>query len=518
MWEWKKVQTVLRPLRTPLAECGCLHAQRSWIGSFVALLVAAFPGDAAYIHTNLAPPILQREFRGAWLTTLNNIDWPSKPGLPAEEQKRELVRIIDRAAQIHLNAVLFQVRPACDAFYASRLEPWSEYLTGDMGNPPAPWYDPLLLAIEEAHKRGLELHAWFNPFRARHVSATNAPSSKHISRTNPQLVRKYGKDLWLDPGEPAACDHTVNVVMDVLRRYDVDGIVMDDYFYPYKEKDRSGKLIDFPDGASWQRYAVSGGKLSRDDWRRDNINRFVERIYRGVKAEKPHVKFGLSPFGIWRPKFPPSVAGLDAFADLYADSRLWLRQGWVDYLAPQLYWTNDAPKQSFPALLQWWAEQNVKGRHLWPGGTLGRLSPNYSAHEVVRQILLTRRQSGASGNIHFSFTPLLRNRVGITDVLLKDVYSQPALVPASPWLCKSQAPIVKAQVQEDSSGVTIAWASNEPAQWWIVQTRVEGIWRTEMLPGLFASKSLGHRPEVIALTGIDRCGAASNPEVMARVP
>src|SRR5258706_8452882 len=345
MWEWKKVQTVLRPLRTPLAECGCLHAQRSWIGSFVALLVAAFPGDAAYIHTNLAPPILQREFRGAWLTTLNNIDWPSKPGLPAEEKKRELVRIIERAAQIHLNGVLFQVRPACDAFYASRLEPWSEYLTGDMGNPPAPWYDPLGFAIEEAHKRGLELHAWFNPFRARHVSATNAASPNHISKINPQLVRTYGKDLWLDPGESAARDHTINVIRDVVKRYDLDAVVMDDYFYPYQEKNREGKVIDFPDWPSWNRYHQSGGKLSRDDWRRENINGFIERLYNAVKAEKEYVKVGVSPFGIWRPKYPSQIKWMDAYKDLYADSRLWLQAGWVDYFAPQLYWPIDFPNQ-----------------------------------------------------------------------------------------------------------------------------------------------------------------------------
>src|SRR2546423_2840326 len=221
----------------------------------------------AYVPTNLVPPAVQREFRGVWVATLNNIDWPSKPGLKVAEQQQELLRILDRATEVHLNAILLQVRPGCDAFYDSKLEPWSEYLTGKMGAPPAPWYDPLAFAIEEAHKRGLQLHAWFNPFRARHVSATNAASLKHISKANPQMVRNYGKDLWLDPGEPAVRDYSMNVVMDVVRRYDVDGVVMDDYFYPYKEKDERGKLIDFPDWRSWSRYRSSGGTLSRDEWR-----------------------------------------------------------------------------------------------------------------------------------------------------------------------------------------------------------------------------------------------------------
>ena len=207
--------------------------------------------QAAYVQTNLAPPALEREFRAAWITTLNNITWPSKPGLPVADQKGELVRILDLAATIHLNALLFQVRPACDAFYESRLEPWSDYLSGRMGVPPAPWYDPLAFAVDEAHKRGLELHAWFNPFRAHHSSGTNPPSAKHVSKAHPELVRKYGKDLWLDPGEPAVHDHTINVILDVVKRYDVDGVVMDDYFYPYKEKEKGSdgrvSLVDFPD-------------------------------------------------------------------------------------------------------------------------------------------------------------------------------------------------------------------------------------------------------------------------------
>ena len=200
-----------------------------------------------------------------------------------------------------MNAILFQVRPACDALYESRFEPWSEYLSGKMGESPKPAYDPLALIVKEAHQRGLELHAWFNPFRARHHSALSPISSQHISKSHPQWVRTYGRYLWLDPSEPGVQDYSLKVILDVVKRYDVDGIHLDDYFYPYKEKDSKGRVIDFPDTTNWRRYEARGGKLTRDDWRREQVNQFVQRLYRSVKAEKPYVKVGISPFGIWRP-------------------------------------------------------------------------------------------------------------------------------------------------------------------------------------------------------------------------
>jgi len=490
------------------------------IGSLALLLllfvVAPNHASAAYIRTNTVPPTIQREFRGLWVATLNNIDWPSKPGLPVEDQKRELLRIFDRAAQLHLNAILFQVRPACDALYDSHFEPWSEYLTGQMGIPPTPWYDPLTFAVSEAHNRGLELHAWFNPFRARHVSATNAPSLNHISKANPRMVRPYGKDLWLDPGEPACRDYTISVVLDVVKRYDVDGVVMDDYFYPYKEKDRSGKLMDFPDWGSWSRYRTGGGKLARDDWRRQNINDFVERLYTAVKAEKHYVKVGLSPFGIWRSKIPAGIEGLDAFTNLYADSRLWLQQGWVDYLAPQLYWPINAPKQSFPVLLKWWAEQNIKHRHLWPGGALSRVSANLPASEIVNQVLTTRKQPGAGGNIHWNATPLLRNNFGIADALATSIYSNLALVPATPWLTNTPPAPARLEVREQSNSITMTWTTSEPVRFWLLQSKVGDRWTSQLLPGSETNLTLRSLPDAIALSSIDRRGVASSPEVFAR--
>ncbi|MGH7460409.1 MAG: glycoside hydrolase family 10 protein, partial [Longimicrobiales bacterium] len=372
------------------------------------------------------PPPLAREFRGVWVATVGNMDWPSRAGLPVEQQKAELIHILETARRLNLNAVVFQVRPSGDAFYSSALEPWSEYLTGEMGRPPFPLYDPLEFAIDEAHKRGLELHAWFNPYRARYANARSVAAPSHISQTRPNLIRRYGPFLWMDPGEPAIREHALAVITDVVRRYDVDGIHIDDYFYPYQERTTSGRLIQFPDDASWNRYRRAGGDLSRDDWRRHNVNLFVEQLYARVKSLKPAVKVGISPFGIWRPGHPRSVTGLDAFTEIYADARKWLREGWVDYFVPQLYWRISAPSQSYPELLRWWVEQNEKGRHIWAGNAPYRVladAQNWPVREIVDQIRLTRQEPGASGNVHFNMSAFLRNRGGLVDTLSAESYT-----------------------------------------------------------------------------------------------
>jgi len=298
------------------------------------------------------PPEVRREFRGVWVATVANIDWPSKKGLAAETQKKELLAILDRAVAMNLNAVVLQVRPMCDALYKSKLEPWSEYLTGTAGKDPS--YDPLAFAVKEAHARGLELHAWFNPYRAHHPSATGPLTDSHIVNKRPDLAKPYGKHRWLNPTNPEVADLTMAVVLDVVKRYDVDGVHMDDYFYPYAEKDADGNNISFPDDDTWAAYQKSGGRLSRSDWRRDAVNRFVERMYREVKKEKKWVKVGISPFGIWRPGHPPGIEGFDQYEGLFADAKKWLNEGWVDYFTPQLYWPIAQEKQSYSKLLAWW--------------------------------------------------------------------------------------------------------------------------------------------------------------------
>lgn len=386
------------------------------------------------------PPPLSREFRGVWVATVANIDWPSKPGLPAEQQKKELLAILDKAVELKLNAVIFQVRPMADALYDSKLEPWSEYLTGQIGK--APGYDTLAFAVEEAHRRGLELHAWFNPYRARHPSAKSAAPDDHITRKRPDLAKPYGTHSWMNPTNTEVQRHSLDVILDVVKRYDIDGVHIDDYFYPYKELGADKKPIPFPDDDTWDAYQKGGGKLARDDWRRDAVNVFVRKMYEETKKAKPWVKVGISPFGIWRPGHPAGIAGLDQYAELYADAKLWLNEGWVDYFTPQLYWPIAQEKQSFPKLLDWWASENTKKRHLWPGLYTSRVTgaaKGWEPKEVADQIGVTRKRKDTAGAVHFSAKALVKNTGGIADEL-KKVYTEPALVPASAWLAEGAAP------------------------------------------------------------------------------
>lgn len=373
-------------------------------------------------------PRAEREFRGVWVATVGNIDWPSKPGLSTEEQQREAIAILDTAAALNMNAVVFQVRPHCDAMYKSSLEPWSSYLTGEQGKAPAPYYDPLQFWIDEAHKRGMELHAWFNPYRA-HLTRKNEIPDSSIVRKRPDIAKKINDGMyWLDPARKETQDLSYNVVMDVVKRYDVDGIHFDDYFYPYND----GK---FPDDDSWDEYQKSGGKLLREDWRRSHVNAFIERVYKGIKQEKNYVKFGLSPFGIWRPKNPSSITGYDQYNMLYADAKLWLNNGWVDYFTPQLYWPVNQIPQSFPVLLGWWAKENTLGRNLWPGMIISRPREEKTADEIFNQIMIIRGiVPEGPGHVHFSMKAFLRDSSAVNAVLKNGPYQRQAIVPASPWL------------------------------------------------------------------------------------
>jgi uncharacterized lipoprotein YddW (UPF0748 family) len=497
-------------IKTIVFICGVIAA------SFLFLV----PGLAATSKAgDMVPPRPLREFRGAWVTTRANVDWPSKPGLSTAQQQAELVRIMDQAVRLNLNALILQVRPVCDAFYPSRFEPWSEYLTGVMGRAPEPYYDPLAFAVEQAHQRGLELHAWFNPYRARYSSAKSSVATNHISRTQPKLVRVYGDYLWLDPAEKAVQEHTRSVIMDVVRRYDIDGVHLDDYFYPYKATNAAGKLVDFPDESTWKQYQAGGGKLSRNDWRRKNVDDLVQSLYQNIKAEKPRVKFGLSPFGIWRPGHPKGITGLDAYDQIYADARKWLTNGWADYFAPQLYWRIRPPEHSYSALLSWWASQNTQNRHLWPGNNSAQVGKEWKADEIVNQIRLTRQQPGATGNIHWHVSSLSRNPGGLGDVLAKGVYAQPALVPAVPWLDNQPPGQPVLSIREEQHSKTLqktlrlSWEAtgSEPVWLWILQTRTGNQWKTEIVPSKVVSRSLAQRgsnrwPDLIAITAVDRCG------------
>jgi len=488
--------------------------------------LAKFPvhehGDgigATRVISQSAPQSPKREFRGAWLATVKNIDWPSKPGLSVAEMKAELAAMLDQAAAMKLNAVIMQVRPAGDALYHSKIEPWSEFLTGTQGVAPADGFDPLAFAVEQAHLRGIELHAWFNPFRARMLNrdGTAPPTApNHITRTQPEWVRRYGSYQWLDPGEKGVQDHALRVIKDVLKRYNIDGVHIDDYFYPYPLQDANKKDIPFPDDASWQKYLRAGGTLKRDDWRRQNVDTFVERLYREVRAEKPHVKVGISPFGIWKPGHPPGITGFDPTERLFADSRKWLQAGWLDYFAPQLYWPIERTAQSFPKLLSWWSEQNSQNRHMWPGMFTSKVADGTSnawqADQIQRQVEITRQTPGVSGHAHYSIRPLTSGRGGLAKNLREQTYRAPALVPASPWLDADgkppAPPTPRVGEATRSGGRLISWeaADDEPVSRWVVFNRTGNVWRSEVLPAHKRFISVSADVSEVAIAAVDRAG------------
>lgn len=459
------------------------------------------------------PPAVKREFRGVWVATVANIDWPSKPGLSADEQKKELVAILDRCVALHLNAVVFQVRPMCDALYKSDLEPWSGFLTGTPGKDPG--YDPLAFAVAESHKRGLELHCWFNPYRAWHPSAKGEVPATHLVKTRPDLAKKYGKHHWLNPTHPEVQKHSLAVIVDVVKRYDIDGVHLDDYFYPYIEQDDDKKDIPFPDDDTWAAYQKGGGKLTRDDWRRDAVNTFVKQMYEQVHAAKKWVKVGISPFGIWRPGHPTGIQGFDQYAKLYADAKLWLNEGWIDYWTPQLYWPIQQEPQSYPKLLAWWADENTKKRHLWPGNIpsrLGGTTKNWTDTEITDQIAATRKQAGASGNVHFSMKALMKAD-GLGAKNLAKVYAEPAVVPATPWLGDDKPPTPAVVPVGDERAVFLL--ASRTATRFVVRYPNKDGWVTKVVPvGDFAygSLDLGFGfPERLIVTAYDRLGNESEP-------
>lgn len=458
-------------------------------------------------ETEQPVPEIPREMRGMWIATVANIDWPTRTTLTADQQRAELVDILSRAAATGINTVVFQVRPAADAVYASSMEPWASLLTGTQGKDPG--YDPLAFAIQEAHARGMELHAWVNPFRAGNTVDSTKLAPSHLFRTRRDLVRVYGSNLWLDPGEPEVQDHSIRVITDIVRRYDVDAVHADDYFYPYVQNDAAGKPIPFPDDATYARY---GAGTARDDWRRANIDRFIERLYREVHAVKPTVKVGISPFGIWRPGNPPGVQGLDAYASIYADSRKWLQEGWVDYLAPQLYWAITAPQQSYPALLDWWIEQSVKGRHVWPGLAAYRVnngtSSAFSMQEIPDQIRLTRARRAGTGHLLYNTTWTLRQNGGaLAATLASDLYRGPALVPASPWLDAASPPAPS--LAESGGTVQITPAAGEAARWWAVRSHAAAGWTARVLFGTERTVSVDASVDRVLVQAVDQAGNLS---------
>ncbi len=376
------------------------------------------------------------EFRAVWIATVDNIDWPSRNAIGnTEKQKEEFINMLNKHQRNGMNAVVMQIRPATDAFYPSNLEPWSEWLTGRQGKPPYPYYDPLTFMIAETHKRNMEFHAWINPYRAVFNVNKTVVAPSHVTKIFPQWFLTYGDKKYFDPGNKEAQKHVLNVVRDLASRYDLDAIHMDDYFYPYRIP---GK--EFPDANSFAKF---GNGLDKETWRRSNCDSIVKNIAIAIKSINPRMKFGISPFGVWRnsdkdPEGSPSQAGQTNYDDLYADILLWLKKGWIDYCVPQLYWEIGHPKVDYNMLLEWWAN-HAYGKQMFIGHGIYRVSDKPGTAwklttQIPDQIKALREYETVQGSVYFSSKSFDRNPNGWNDSLRNNYYKYPALVPPMKWI------------------------------------------------------------------------------------
>ena len=374
------------------------------------------------------------EFRGVWVATVDNIDWPTKGNFNTEAQKAEFIKLLDMHERNGINALVVQIRPAADALYPSQYEPWSQWLTGVQGQPPVPYYDPLEFMITETHKRGLAFHAWMNPYRAEFTIGTSTISATHITRLHPEWFLPYGDKRYFDPGNKAVQQYVANVVKDVVSRYPVDAIHFDDYFYPYRIAG-----VTFPDDASYHQY---GSGLTKDDWRRSNTDSIIALLSRVIKATNKKCQFGISPFGIWRSVDRDPIngsktkGGASNYDDLYADILLWLKNGWIDYVAPQLYWEFSHPTAPYGLLLDWW-NNHTYGRQCYIGLGIYKAGVNRAWREpsqLPRQIEALRSKPNIQGMVFFSSKSFENNPNGWSDSLRLNYFKDPAALPPMEWL------------------------------------------------------------------------------------
>ncbi|WP_446665054.1 glycoside hydrolase family 10 protein [Flexivirga sp. B27] len=422
------------------------------------------------------PTMPKHELRSMWLSVVANIDWPSKPGLTADQQKSELIAWLDLAQQQRHNVVVLQVRPTADALWPSRYEPWSAWLTGEQGK--APGYDPLGFAVEEAHKRNLELHAWFNPFRAAMTEDPSTLIPSHPARRHPDWVLPYGGKLYYNPGLPEVRRFVVNAIMDAVRRYDIDAVHFDDYFYPYPVE---GKIFHDED-----QYAKYGRGRSLDDWRRSNIDDLMVTLGRRIKRAKPLCQFGVSPFAVWRnkatdPTGSDTTAGAETYDDLYADTRGWVKKGWIDYICPQIYWSIGFAPADYAKLVPWWSDV-VRGTpvHLYIGqatykvNTNGAVDPHWlNPEELSSHLEFNAKYPQVQGNIYFSAVPVRADELGATTLLNETWYSRPALLPTSPWL-KRRPPSRVSDLRRHGDELRWRTGSRDTSHFAIYRIPVEG--------------------------------------------
>ena len=407
----------------------------------------------------------KREFRGAWIATVGNIDYPSAKTLTTAQQQAEFIKILDQHQQAGINAVMVQIRTNGDAFYPSELAPWSEFLTGRQGKAPDPLYDPITFTISECRKRGIEFHAWFNPYRAVSNVNTSILDAKHVAIQHPEWLLPFGNLRVLDPGLAEVRKHVTQVVLEVANRYDVDGIHFDDYFYPYPT---TGLTLN--DSVTYAKN--SRGILKKDDWRRDNVNLLVKNISDSLRAVKPWVKFGISPFGIWQNKstskpLGSATGGLESYSEIYCDSRFWLEKGWIDYVTPQLYWNIGKASADHAILVPWWAN-NVFDRHLYIGHAAYKINSTdaiasdaaawQSPSQMPSQIRLARNTPKVQGSMFYNTNTLNKNLLGFRDSLITKFYKTPSLMPTMAWkdVVAPSSP-TNLTVSVTNSGVQLKW-------------------------------------------------------------
>jgi len=376
----------------------------------------------------------KRELRAVWIATIANIDWPSSSSLTTAQQQKEFLELLDLCKSYNMNTVVFQIRPASDAFYASEFEPWSQWLTGKQGKRPDPFYDPLEFATNECHKRGIDIHVWLNPYRAVSDINVNRTSPDHISNTHPEWFVTYGKTKLFDPGLPQTRNYVTKIVTDIVRRYDIDAIHMDDYFYPYRI---SG--LQFPDDQSFHEYPRGFTPDQRDNWRRQNVDLIIQQLHDSIKAIKPWVMFGISPFGVWRnadkdPAGSKTKAGQTNYDDLYADILKWEQNQWIDYVTPQIYWEIGKEIADYKIISEWWSK-NTFGTQLFVGHGLYKLDPEskekswQTADEIINQVKLNRKHAAISGSIFYSAKFLRKNPLDLQQKLQQRFYRYPSLHP-----------------------------------------------------------------------------------------
>ncbi|TFV93263.1 glycoside hydrolase [Algoriphagus kandeliae] len=389
-----------------------------------------------------------REFRGVWIATVVNIDWPESGSDSWEKQKADFLKLLDYYQGLNFNAAIVQIRAAGDAFYPSNFAPWSKYLTGQEGKAPQTLENPLSWMIRETHLRGMEFHAWLNPYRATFDTKTELLSPDHDFFIHPDWMLKYGTKYYYNPGLPDVKEHLKKIIHEVVSNYDIDAIHFDDYFYPYKVPNQ-----EFPDQSTYQKFKKPGQSI--EDWRRENVNTLVKEVYETLKTTKPWVQFGISPFGVWRnkdkdPNGSATQAGQTNFDDLYADPLAWMKNGWIDYLIPQIYWSMDYSLASYRVLTDWW-DQRSFGTAIYIGNGPYKIRDNAdiawnNPQELIRQVVYTRTLPTLGGNSYFSAKSLFSKNRDVADMLRTELYEKPVLPPA--FEPKEQVEIVKPKVQE----------------------------------------------------------------------